>query len=443
MARVLLTIDEPLGRADGRMAGLAVRVHEMADALGRVGHAVTVAAPAGDGAPPAGWYDVVPVDAVPRLSGIDVWITHPRIVGRHQADLAGVALVVDGYESPFGSYLAQAAALLPSLGDRVVYEYRADSAKRLAAFAAADRVLCATESQRISYLTLLAVIGRIGPRTPETDVVMRVCSGAPPIPTTIAARDTDDDRAPVLLWAGGCYPWFDVETPLAALVRVVDAVPAVRVVLAGLGGIDEEHAALLPKARRVREVVAATPRLAARSVFAPWQPYATRDALYRDADVGLCSYGDHLETALAMRTRVIDMIWGGVPVVTSAGDEIGKSVAAAGAGVVVPASDPDRMADAAVTLLRDPECRRAMAERARALAMHDLAWDRQIEPLDRYCRAVAARGPAMRPRVADAEAILRPNDGWARRSGDALRALWWRIERASRRLGAPPEGERP
>ena len=35
MARILLTLDEPLATPDGRMAGLGVRVHEMAGALAR------------------------------------------------------------------------------------------------------------------------------------------------------------------------------------------------------------------------------------------------------------------------------------------------------------------------------------------------------------------------------------------------------------------------
>lgn len=432
MARVLLTLDEPLGRADGRLAGLAVRVHEMANALARAGHAVTVAAPAGDGPTPDAGYRLGALDALAAAGPIDVWISHPRMVARCAPALAGASLVVDGYESPFGSYLAHAAALLPTQGDRVVYEYRATVVELLAALGRADHVLCATESQRISYCTLLAAMGRIGPRTPEPDLVLRVCSGAPPPPAAPAAPPAP----PVLLWAGGCYPWFDVETPLAALPRIVEAVPEVRVVLAGLGGIDEERSALPPKARRVREAIAADSRLRARATFVPWQAYRARADLYRGATVGLCSYDAHLETQLAMRTRVIDMIWGGLPVVVSAGDEVGGMVASAGAGLVVPPGDAAALAEATAGVLGDPARRTAMAERARALAAGPLSWDRQIAPLDRYCRAVAAGEVRVRPAVPEAEAILRPNDGVVRRGGDALRALWGRLARASRRLGA-------
>jgi glycosyltransferase involved in cell wall biosynthesis len=434
VARVAFTLDEPLARPDGRMAGLQVRVLEMASALARAGHDVVVAAP--PPVPADVRFRVVTPDALVAAGPFDVWITHPRMVAAHARRISARALVVDGYESPFGSFLSQATALLPRLGARVARDYRATAAQFLAAFARADRVLCANESQRISYLTILSMLGRIGPRSPETDVVLCVSSGAsaapPERPRDAVAHD------PVLLWCGGCYPWFDVETYLQALPAIVAAVPQVRLRFAGIDGVGGDE---LPLARRIRDVVAGSPELRARAEFMDWRPYAERGALYAGADVGVCTYGDHLETRLSMRTRTIDMIWGGLPLVVSAGDELSRTVESHALGRVVPPGDPAALATAVSEILGDAPGRRRATANARALAAGALGWDRQVEPLAAFCVAVEAGRIAPRPTLPAAETIVRLNDGLRRRAADAVRRLAWRLRNAWRR--ARTEGVGP
>ncbi|MGH7895268.1 MAG: glycosyltransferase family 4 protein [Candidatus Binatia bacterium] len=434
MARVLLTLDEPLVGPGGRMAGLQVRVLEMAGALVRAGHEVVVAArPAVTADVP---FRVVPLDELAASGPVDVWITHPRMVAGWAPSVRARALVVDGYESPFGSFLAHAAALLPRIGTRAVYEYRATLARFLAAIARADRVLCANESQRVSYLTILSMLGRVGPRSPEADAVLCVSSGASAAPPERPRDGTAHD--PVLLWCGGCYPWFDVETYLAALPAIVAAVPEVQLRFAGIDGVGGDE---LPLARRMRDGVAASPELRIRAEFTAWRPYVERGALYAGADVGVCTYGDHLETRLSMRTRVIDMIWGGLPVVVSAGDEMSRVVEAHGLGRVVHPGDSAALAAAVTGLLGDADGRRRATARARVLATGELGWDRQMVPLAAFCVEVAAGRLASRSGVSRGEAIVHLNDGVGRRIADAVRRLGWRALggwRRARREGVGP-----
>ena len=408
MARILFTLDEPTGT--GTIAGLQVRVLEMSGALARAGHDVVVATP----------------NELASVGSVDVWITHPRMVAPLADAVATRALVVDGYESPFGSFLAHAAALLPRIGERAITDYRATAVDHLTAIAAADRVLCANAAQRVSYLTILSMLGRIGPRTPDADVVLLVSSGASPDPPERPLDGTP--HAPVLLWYGGCYPWFDVETYLAALPAIATRVPDVRLRFAGIDGVGDPDA--LPRARRIRDTAAA-PALAARTEIVPWMPYAERGELYASADVGVCTYGDHLETQLSMRTRVIDMIWGGLPLVVSAGDEMSRVVERHALGRTVRPGDPTALAGAVTELLADAASRRAASARARTLALGELSWDRQVAPLARWCADVATGVAVPEWRPSD-DALVQLNDGPVRDLADAFRHLAWRAGNAWR-----------
>jgi hypothetical protein len=136
-----------------------------------------------------------------------------------------------------------------------------------------------------------------------------------------------------------------------------------------------------------------------------------------------------------MRTRVLDMIWGGVPLIVTLGDDVSRRVEAEAAGVTIPAGDPAALARATVALLADPARRRAMAARARTLAAGPLSWDEQVRPLAAYCDAVVRGTAPRRPAVAPSEAIVRPNDGWARSLADAFRRIGYRAAGLRARAG--------
>lgn len=413
------------------MAGLQIRVYEMARALARKGHEVTVAAP---GPLPtfaisSGVRCVAPGE-IRRPSGFDVWIAHPLVAGRYFARLADVPYVMDGYEAPFASFLSHSAALFPLLGERVLHDYRNLMAQFLRALENADRVLCANENQRLCFLSLLCVLGKINPKHPAEDMLLTVQSGAPPeSPAAAIAREA----GPVVLWAGGCYPWFDPETFLAAMPIIISRVPSVRFVFAGIGGSGERDAEPreMPAAQRVFSAVQRSAELRTRSRFVAWQPYAERGALYAGADVAVCTYRRQIETTFSMRTRIIDMAWGGLPVVATEGDAVSATLASQGAGIVVPAEEPERLSDAIVGLLTDQAKRGNLAAAAKALAAGVWSWDAQIQPLDQYCRVPAfapgREDPALRRTV---RGLVQIRDGIAWRFVDFGMRTWWRARRA-------------
>jgi len=265
-------------------------------------------------------------------------------------------------------------------------------------------------------------------------------TAAPPRDRSVLRRAfpslTDDDV--VLLWGGGIYEWFDPQVLVRAVARVLPAQPRVRLVFLGT-----RHP--VPGVRTAtssaREAAAETGVLD-RAVFFHdgWVPYDERGRWLAAADVGVSMHKDHVETEFSFRTRLLDYLWSGLPVISTGGDDLAERVAAAGAGTTVPAGDLDALAAALDRAVRDPEWRVTAGAASSALG-RSFAWDRVAEPLTDFC-AAPVRSPDL---VLDA--VDRLQLGLAPAGGggllDRLRAGWREgggrllLRRAAARVGRP------
>ncbi len=88
-----------------------------------------------------------------------------------------------------------------------------------------------------------------------------------------------------------------------------------------------------------------------------WVPYAERGSYFLEADIGVSAHQAHIETRYAFRTRLLDYMWAGLPMVVSGGDELADMVAARGLGQVVPIGDSDGFAQAILALAGQPGAR--------------------------------------------------------------------------------------
>ena len=115
-----------------------------------------------------------------------------------------------------------------------------------------------------------------------------------------------------------------------------------------------------------------------------WVPYDDRQNYLLDADVGVSTHFDHLEAEFSFRTRVLDYLWAGLPVVTTGGDSLAQLVADEHLGLVVPPEDPDALAVALERALADPEFAKSCRDNLGRVAPQ-LAWSKVLEPLTAFC----------------------------------------------------------
>ena len=127
----------------------------------------------------------------------------------------------------------------------------------------------------------------------------------------------------IVLWGGGIYNWFDPLTAIRAVDRLRHASPTCPPVL---------RRRRAPQRRACREMQMATRARAARRrprahrhvtcSSTSWVAYDERQNYLLEADIGVSSHLDHVETAFSFRTRMLDYLWAGLPMVTTQGDTL-------------------------------------------------------------------------------------------------------------------------
>jgi glycosyltransferase involved in cell wall biosynthesis len=192
-----------------------------------------------------------------------------------------------------------------------------------------------------------------------------------------------DDK--VLIWGGGIYNWFDPITLIRAVDRLRHRVPNVRLYFLGTRHPNPD----VPEMRvawDARQCAIDLGVLDTHVFFNEgWVPYEDRQNHLLDADVGVTTHLDHVETEFSFRTRVLDYFWASLPVVTTAGDPLAALVESRGLGLTVPAGDVDALEEALHRMLTDEqfvaECRKNVDEVA-----EEFRWSRVLEPLAEFCR---------------------------------------------------------
>ncbi|MET0511511.1 MAG: glycosyltransferase [Thermoleophilaceae bacterium] len=403
-ASVLVLSSEP---AAERMAGPAVRAVELARAL-CAEHDVTLAAPAPSRAPDerialieAGFEDFDTLLAAAR--GHDVVVAQelpPTLLGR----LAGLStrVVLDLYNPIVMEVLEAVAARPPRAQKRI---QKLITSRALAQIAVADFIVCASERQRDLWLGGMALLGLIDLDAYRQDPALRtlidvVPFGIPAEPPAGAERSPLRAAFPaiaagdrVLLWAGGIWGWLDPETPI----RAAAALERTHLVFMGTGRPGLERTGQAPFVERAVELARREGLEGERVHFnAGWVPYAERGAWLLDADLGVTAHLDHLEARFSFRTRVLDYIWAGLPVVGTRGDALAELVERENLGRTVEPGDVEGFAAACRELLDDEHARAAVCARIASVAP-SLRWDVAARPLVDWC-ARQRELPGRRPR---------------------------------------------
>ncbi|MCI1674894.1 MAG: glycosyltransferase family 4 protein [Ancrocorticia sp.] len=258
-----------------------------------------------------------------------------------------------------------------------------------------DFFLCASNRQRHLWLGALIQSGRLTPAVYDVDptaeklidLVPFGLSVQTPIQTHRAIKGTIDGISltdKVIVWGGGIYNWFDPCTVIRAVDIARRSLPSIRLVFMGAKHPNPDVPAMkmVAAARGLSDELGLTNT----SVFFndSWVDYSDRQNYLCDADLAVTAHFNNIETVFSFRTRVLDYLWCGLPIVTTEGDYFADLVREKHLGAVVPFEDAQAMAQAFETLLSDQEIYDAARDRVQ-LESASFRWPNVLEPLMRYC----------------------------------------------------------
>jgi glycosyltransferase involved in cell wall biosynthesis len=400
-SRVLLISSESIGP---RLAGPAIRSLELGGVLGRTGHQPIVAAPEVHHDTPAAGFPIVRFEKEraarvigPLLREVDVVLIHALALFEFPfIRRTKRPMVVDLYDPVLFESL-ELDAWRPSA--RREFAARTQVAIFRSLLRRGDFFLCASERQRDLWLGALVMAGRVNAVTVQEDAALRglievVPFGIPAVPprwpavTPPALKGVGSIRQSdkVILWGGGIWDWLDPLTLIRAFARVAARREDVHLAFLGTTPPNEST----PTMRMVSETrsLAASLGLAGSRIHfrEGWVPYAERGPLLLEADLGVTTHTQHLESRFAFRTRVLDYVWAGLPVVCTRGDVIAELVEREGLGIPVPERDEVALAAALERMLSDETFVAACRERLREIAPR-FFWDEVAKPLVRFCES--------------------------------------------------------
>ncbi|CAA9270304.1 MAG: glycosyltransferase domain containing protein [uncultured Corynebacteriales bacterium] len=394
MSRVVVATGDVLGE---RIAGPAIRAWQIAEVLAAAGHEVQLVTIL-ECAAASDRFTVRHVGDA-QLRELEAWcdtlVFQGSLMHEHQWLRDSVKpLVVDVYD-PFHLELLEQARDEGEARRRDIVHNAVvvlnDQLRR------GDFFLCASEKQRDLWIGSLAALGRVNTGTYDGDETLRGLiavapfglDAAPPVRTGPGVKGVVEGIGPddkLLLWGGGIYNWFDPLTLIRAVELLGRERDDVRLFFMGLAHPNPR----VPKMRMAvaAEKLAADLGLLDRSVFfnQGWVPYAERANVLLDADLGVSTHLDHVETAYSFRTRLLDCLWAGMPQVATRGDSLAELIDAEGLGLTVPPGDAPALAAAIGRLLDEPELA-AGARAAAARVAAGFTWPTVLAPLVDFCAA--------------------------------------------------------
>ena len=390
--RVLVITGDVLG---AKMAGPAIRAWEMAKALHEVCEVRLVSTQASTLEHDDFLVAAVDDSALKKhVAWCDVLVFQGYTISTHPWIRKTNAIVVaDIYDPMHLEYLEQGKDASPRIRTKQT-EYITEVLN--VQLELADYLLCASEKQRDFWLGQLAAVSRINPLTYDIDPSLRSLidiapfgiSNTPAVQTRHAIKGevpgiADDDQ--VIIWGGGVYNWFDPLTLIRAVASMVERHPKLRLYFLGVKHPNPEVPAMRMAADAMQ--LADDLALTGKHVFfnTEWVDYDDRVNYLLDADLGVSTHFEHVETAFSFRTRILDYLWAGLPIVSTDGDTFADLIREHELGAVVPPEDVEALAAAIEQVLYSPE-RQATSDRVRAFG-ETMRWSSTLRKLIDFCVA--------------------------------------------------------
>lgn len=254
-----------------------------------------------------------------------------------------------------------------------------------------DYIICASEKQRDLWLGVLSSLNKLRPEIYERDRTLRNLIDIVPFgiqkipPKAIKGLNVRNEFGIskndfVLLWGGGIWNWFDPLSLIKAVDRLKGEIP-IKLIFMGIDHPNER----IPRMKMVGDSISLSKELGLinKNIFFKegWVNYNDRQAYLLSSDLGVSMHYDHLETRFSFRTRILDYIWAGLPIISTKGDSFAEIIEQKQLGLTVEYEDVDSIVSAIKKLYEDREFYNTCKSNIHNLSK-TYEWDKCVKPIE-------------------------------------------------------------
>ncbi len=329
------------------------------------------------------------------LQQADIVVTQGMLMPLSPLIFCQKPLVIDLYD-PLPVELLEHHSHLPLHEAQLSQSHCIDRMKLL--LRRGDFFLYSHERQRDYWLGLLTAVGRVNHRTyRKAPTYSRLFACVPygipdeePQPTQAVLKGKDllfDEKDTVILWGGGLWKWFDPCSVIRAMYAISAERQDIKLLFMGAKRAASDSSGI-NIAYATEEAIALSKELGLhrRSIFfhEDWIPYEQRQNYLLEADIGISTHFESLETRLSFRTRILDYLWTELPIITTEGDFLSECVQQHRLGLTVLPGNVAQLQNSILRLADDRQFRTQCRENIRNIRQHYL-WQHLIRPLENFC----------------------------------------------------------
>lgn len=255
----------------------------------------------------------------------------------------------------------------------------------------ADYVICANDNQADLWsgvlLSLKKIVADVGNNTIQKKVyvVPFGLSSTPPVrkgeslKSLLKLKESDK----VVLWGGCISNWFDPLSLIHAMDIISKKRSDVHLVFMGVYVPDVPEGSEIIHMAFEAQKLAKELNLIGKTVHfnQQWIPYDQRTGFLLDADIGISTHFDHMETRYAFRTRILDYLWAGLPIINTEGDSFSRLIDYKQLGLTVPYKDPKAISAAILKIIDNPTTAAAMKANVKTIS-EQFYWENVVKPIE-------------------------------------------------------------
>jgi glycosyltransferase involved in cell wall biosynthesis len=256
-----------------------------------------------------------------------------------------------------------------------------------------DFFICASDKQRDFWIGHLSALGRINPYTADANtnlsrliavVPFGIEDDYPSRSSFLRKRLGLHELDIILIWGGGIYDWFDPVTLINAMGILKQRKPHIKLFFLSVNHPNTSVSA--SKATLEAQTLSSKLELTDSTVFfnPDWVPFDERGKYLASADIGISIHKLHVETMFSYRTRILDYIWAGIPIINSEGDSFSQIIEQRRIGLVAPVGSGEELALLIAEMADNTKLRRNFTENLRH-TRSDFSWETTLSPLILYC----------------------------------------------------------